>query len=130
MKLPVLGICGYSGSGKTTLIEALVPYLTSKGLRVLTIKHDVHGLNVDRRGKDSDRFFRAGSDVMLNGPGESFVRQHDLETGWDLQAVVKQMIQQYDLILVEGHKFTSLPHKIWLRRKSGERCPKGVTGMM
>lgn len=130
MKLPVLGICGYSGSGKTTLIESLIPYLTSKGFRVLTIKHDVHGLNVDRPGKDSDRFFRAGSDVMANGPGEGLVRRHDSGTGQDLESIVREMIQQYDLILVEGHKFTPLPDKIWLRRNSADRCPKEVTGVM
>lgn len=124
--LPVLGICGYSGSGKTTLIEALIPYLVSKGLRVMTLKHDVHGLDVDKRGKDSDRFFRAGSDVFLNGLGENLARFHESAADSSLTSVLEQMIPHYDLILVEGHKFTPLPHKIWLRRHSSDKCPKEI----
>lgn len=130
MKIPVLGICGYSGSGKTTLIEALVPHFTAQGLRVLTIKHDVHGLNIDRPGKDSDRFFHAGSDVLVGGPGEILARCHDSATERDLVSIVTGMIQKYDLILVEGYKFTSLPYKIWLRRNSADKCPKEITGVI
>ena len=57
--LPVLGVCGWSGSGKTTLIEAILPAFRAKGLKIAVIKHDVHGLDIDRPGKDSDRLFRA-----------------------------------------------------------------------
>ncbi len=42
MNPPVFIFVGHSGSGKTTLIEKLVGELSSRGLRVATIKHAHH----------------------------------------------------------------------------------------
>ncbi|MDP6460361.1 MAG: molybdopterin-guanine dinucleotide biosynthesis protein MobB, partial [Gemmatimonadota bacterium] len=61
---PVLAVCGWSGSGKTTLLDRVIPEITARGLSVAALKHDAHGLKVDPRGKDSDRLFRAGADVV------------------------------------------------------------------
>ena len=120
LPMPVLGVCGWSGSGKTTLIERLVPELDRQGLAVAVIKHDAHGIDVDRPGKDSDRFFRAGADVLLQGPGESCLRNHCQDDEWlcDLRALA----DRYDLILVEGHKSTPLP-KIWLLGEQEDSPP-------
>ena len=110
--LPIFGICGWSGSGKTTLIEQIVPRLTEKGLKVAVVKHDAHGIDVDRPGKDSDRLYRSGADVLLQGSHEEFVRLHRTEQS-DLLAVLVSLVERYDLVLVEGHKTTPLP-KVWL----------------
>ena len=59
--IPIISIVGKSDSGKTTLIEKLVPVLTKRGYRVATVKHDVHGFEVDREGKDSWRHKQAGA---------------------------------------------------------------------
>ena len=53
--IPIVSIVGKSDSGKTTLIEKLLPELTRRGYRIATVKHDVHGFEVDREGKDSWR---------------------------------------------------------------------------
>lgn len=119
---PVLGVCGFSGSGKTTLIENLLPLLTAKGLKVAVIKHDVHGIQVDQPGKDSDRLFKAGADVLLQGPGESFFRSHDLKKS-ELVPAAAKLSRQYDLVLVEGHKNSSIP-KVWLLKESEEAPPQ------
>ena len=74
-RLPVFGVCGWSGSGKTTLIEAVLPKLLARNLKVAVVKHDVHAIDVDRPGKDSDRFFQAGADVYLQG-NEELSRRH------------------------------------------------------
>lgn len=111
-ELPVFGVCGYSGSGKTTLIESVLPRLQAKGLTVAVIKHDVHGLDVDRPGKDSDRFFQAGADVFLQGPGEEFFRGHGREQV-KLPFTLRSLIRRYDMLLVEGYKHTAVP-KVWL----------------
>ena len=116
---PVLGICGYSGSGKTTLIERVLPELRAKGLKTAVIKHDVHGIQVDRPGKDSDRLFKAGADVFLQGPEEHFFRCHN-ENGHDLVSSLNRLVHHYDLVLVEGHKDSPMP-KIWLLG-DGETC--------
>lgn len=118
--LPVLGVCGFSGSGKTTLIENLLPLLIAKGLKVAVIKHDVHGVQVDQPGKDSSRLFTAGADVFLQGIDESFFRSHD-GSKLELIAVATDLAHQYDLVLVEGHKQSSIP-KVWLL-KQGETAP-------
>jgi molybdopterin-guanine dinucleotide biosynthesis protein B len=124
--LPVFGICGWSGSGKTTLIEQLLPELLARGLRVAIVKHDAHGLDVDREGKDSDRFFKAGADVLVRGPDQMFFHAHNPSC---LETVCASLARSYDLILVEGHKGTPLP-KVWLlggRKDNGP--PPEVTEM-
>ncbi|MDO9041863.1 MAG: molybdopterin-guanine dinucleotide biosynthesis protein B [Desulfocapsaceae bacterium] len=114
--LPILGICGLSGAGKTTLIEALLPELVQRGLRVAVVKHDCRNLVVDMPGKDSDRLFRAGADVFLLG-GEEFVRLHG-DAGASFGFQLTQLARRYDLVLVEGHGQTPVS-KIWLLADDG-----------
>ena len=116
---PVLGICGHSGSGKTTLIVRLLPRLRRAGLRVGVVKHDAHGLDVDRPGKDSDRLFRAGADVLIHGPREGLIRFRARRLS--LEEAVARLGTSYDLVLVEGHKSSSVP-KVWLLGE-GETAP-------
>lgn len=121
-RLPVLGICGYSGAGKTTLAEALIATLRIDGLRVAAVKHDAHGLDFDRQGKDSDRFFRAGATVAAQGPGETFIRwPSDRAPG--LLRLVADLSRDHDLVLVEGHKRTPLPARVWLERRARDAPP-------
>ena len=49
----LISVVGFSGAGKTTLLEKLIHELASRGYRVGTIKHDVHGFEMDKPGKDS-----------------------------------------------------------------------------
>jgi len=110
--LPIFGVCGWSGAGKTTLLEELVRHFAGQGLRLAVLKHDLHGINIDTPGKDSDRFFQAGADVLLQGPAQEFLRVHGAEDH-GLAAALRALGSRYDLILVEGHKGTPLP-KVWL----------------
>jgi len=121
-QLAAFGICGYSGSGKTTLILKLIGRLTAGGLDVAVLKHDVHGLNIDREGKDSDRFFKAGADVILRGPEQSFLRTHKTNRS-DLSGLLKLLAPRYDVVLVEGHRSTPLLDKVWLLDDSGADRP-------
>ncbi len=125
---PVFGICGYSGSGKTTLIEELVRRLSAQGLRIGVVKHDAHGLDIDRKGKDTDRFFQAGADVMIRGPAEAFLRTHRCDDT-PLEQALRAFAPQVDLILVEGHKTTPLAHKLWLCGAEGDQPPPEVTNI-
>lgn len=126
--IPVFGFCGYSGSGKTTLIEALLPALIARGLRVAVLKHDCHGLDVDRKGKDSDRFFRAGADVLAQGPGESFMRVREPD-GVRLEGELARLCERHDLVLVEGHKTSPIANKLWLLSE-GETAPPSEAGQV
>jgi molybdopterin molybdotransferase len=123
---PVLAVCGFSGSGKTTLLEAAIPRLLSRGLRVAVVKHDAHGFDVDRPGKDSDRLFRAGATVALSGAGQQFERR---AAALPLPATLARLACDHDLLLVEGHKDTALP-KFWLAGADGLEAPNGVANIV
>lgn len=120
---PVVGFCGYSGSGKTTLIESLVRYYRARGLRVGVIKQEHHDLELDREGKDSDRLFRAGADVMIRDTQQCLLRRHRSSPDDSLHDRIRRLVRGCDLILVEGHKTAPLPRKLWLCRPGGDRPP-------
>lgn len=122
-QLPILSISGWSGSGKTTLIESLIPSIKQMGIHLAVLKHVSHHFQVDREGKDSERFFRAGADVFVHNPDETFFRTHKL-SNYTLESVLLRLIRFYDMIIVEGHKQTPLP-KFWLSQ-CDETIPKDV----
>lgn len=125
---PVLAVCGFSGSGKTTLLEAAIPRLLERGLAVAVVKHDAHGFEVDRPGKDSDRFFRAGATVTLSGAQQQFERRGS-SAMLSLEAVLARLGRDHDLLLVEGHKGTPLP-KFWLGGAELLEPPQNVTNIV
>jgi len=65
MTSPVFIFVGHSGSGKTTLVEKLLPELTTRGLRLATIKHAHHKVELDKEGKDSWRYKKAGAVMSM-----------------------------------------------------------------
>lgn len=62
---PTLCMVGFSNSGKTTILVGLVGALKARGFRVGTVKHDVHGFEMDHRGKDSWRHKQAGASMTI-----------------------------------------------------------------
>lgn len=123
----VIGITGYSGTGKTTLIEKILPELKRQGLSTGIIKHIHHNLAIDAKGKDTDRFFRAGADfVFAHDAQQSFIRLRHQE-GELLEAAGK-FPSELDLIIVEGHKGLDITG-IWLEKeplgKKGEKRGDG-----
>ncbi len=119
---PILGICGYSGSGKTTLIETLIPLLRERGLTLAVVKHDSHHLSLDHPGKDSDRFFQAGATVLAHDPTQGALRWSAGSIG-DLGDVLRWLLSRHDLVIVEGHKETPLPVRVWLHCDDREGPP-------
>lgn len=116
---PMLCIVGFSGSGKTTLTVGLVSALKKRGFRVGTIKHDVHGFDMDRPGKDSWRHKQAGAGVTLvTSPFQiGMVKdvEHDHQP-WELLAMMEGM----DFVLVEGFKREPLPKIEVFRPENGK----------
>ncbi|AVJ28383.1 molybdopterin-guanine dinucleotide biosynthesis protein B [Achromobacter spanius] len=107
---PVFGIAGRSGSGKTTLIEAMLPLLGARGLRVSVIKHSHHDFEMEPPGKDSARFRTAGAqEVMIASPFR-YAIVHELRDAPEptLEAQLARL-SPADLVLVEGFKQAAIP---------------------
>jgi len=105
---PILSIVGNSGSGKTTFIEKLIPELTRHGLRVGSIKHDVHGFEMDKPGKDSWRHKQAGSSMTVISSASQIGMVKDVDhdhTPDELSSLFLGM----DLIITEGFKSGDKP---------------------
>ncbi|MEI7435762.1 MAG: molybdopterin-guanine dinucleotide biosynthesis protein MobB, partial [bacterium] len=97
-------------------------------LRTGVIKHDAHGLDIDREGKDTDRFFKAGADVLIRSPAGAFLRTHHRDDV-PLEHVMREFGPQVDLVLVEGHKTTPLAHKLWISGPEGDQPPPEATNI-
>ncbi|ADP16285.1 molybdopterin-guanine dinucleotide biosynthesis protein B [Achromobacter xylosoxidans A8] len=107
---PVFGIAGRSGSGKTTLIEAMLPLLAARGLRVSVIKHSHHDFQMEPPGKDSARFRQAGAlEVMVASPFR-YAIVHELRDAPE-PTLEDQLarLSPADLVLVEGFKQAAIP---------------------
>jgi molybdopterin-guanine dinucleotide biosynthesis protein B len=114
--IPIISIVGKSDSGKTTLIEKLVPELTRKGYRIATVKHDVHGFEVDQEGKDSWRHKKAGAHTVIISSPQKIALIRDVEKDSTLDEIRRRWVQDVDLLLSEGYKKDVQP-KIEVFRK-------------
>ena len=119
--VPLLCIVGFSGAGKTTVTVGLVAALKQRGLRVGTIKHDVHGFEMDRPGKDSWRHKQAGaSATFISSPAQIGLVMDVDHDHHPLELV--PLLGEMDIVLVEGFKRADLP-KIEVFRPENEKPP-------
>jgi molybdopterin-guanine dinucleotide biosynthesis protein MobB len=100
-------IAATSNSGKTTLIEKVVHILKERGLRVAVVKHASKGFELDRPGKDSWRFRKAGADtVVLVGPDRlALMKAIDQEPS---MKEIEGIVGNADIVIREGFKRDSL----------------------
>lgn len=106
----VFGITGWKNCGKTGLMERLVAELTSRGLRVATVKHAHHGMDVDQPGRDSYRHRAAGAGEVLVASPLRWALMHELRGAEEpaLEALLARL-GPTDLVLVEGYKSAGHP---------------------
>jgi len=118
--IPIVSIVGKSDSGKTTLIEKIVPELVRRGYRVATIKHDVHGFEIDKEGKDSWRHRKAGADaVILSSPNQmALIKRVDRDQ--TLAELRDRFCDDVDIMISEGFVRDVQP-KIEVFRKEKHR---------
>ena len=119
----LVAIVGKSNSGKTSFIERLLPELGRLGLRVGTVKHDVHGFEIDTPGKDSWRHGQAGAEAyVVAGPDRlAFVALRS--TPPPLSEIAQRFFGGFDLVVAEGYK-REAPHRIEIFRKdAGHAAP-------
>jgi molybdopterin-guanine dinucleotide biosynthesis protein B len=118
--IPIISIVGKSDSGKTTLIENIVPELVRRGYRVTTVKHDLHGFEIDREGKDSWRHKRAGAQSVIISSPQKVALIRDVDKDMSLAELRECLGGDVDLILSEGFKKDVQP-KIEVFRKEKHR---------
>jgi len=107
--IPIISIVGKSNSGKTTLLERLIAELSRRGYRIATVKHDVHGFEIDREGKDSWRHKQAGSHAVVISSPRKIAIIEDLDQEQGLEAIRRRWIHDVDIILTEGYKSQHYP---------------------
>jgi len=109
---------GKSGVGKTTALELVIRELKRRGHRVGTVKHDTHGFDMDRPGKDSWRHAEAGSDaVAVSGPHKmALIRRLDEEMALD---ELVRLMGDVEIVLTEGYKRGDKPKIEVTRQERG-----------
>ena len=104
-----------SETGKTTLIEALIPILKEKNYNIGVLKHDAHNFEIDKEGKDSYRFVKAGADKMVISSKEKIAMIEKTKEEKDVEEILELFIDM-DLVIIEGYKNNGYP-KIEVHRK-------------
>lgn len=113
--MKIYGIIGWKNAGKTTLTAALVTEFTARGLRVSTVKHSHHA--IDLGGTDSHRHRLAGAfQTALVSPEQVAILQDHKDAEPPLADILARLTP-VDLILIEGYK--TAPHpKIEVHRQA------------
>ena len=89
----VINVIGQgSNVGKTTLLEGLIKELTSRGLSVATVKHDVHGFDIDHEGKDTYRHRESGASTVVISSKKRFAMIKEVEEEIELIEILKLVI--------------------------------------
>lgn len=117
--IPIVSFVGKSNVGKTTFLAKVVAELKRRGYRVATIKHDTHGFDIDKPGKDTWRLAEAGSDaVVISSPNKvALIARADHDQSPDELAA--NLIAGVDIILTEGYKRGDKPKIEISRREKG-----------
>ncbi|UWX58296.1 bifunctional molybdenum cofactor guanylyltransferase MobA/molybdopterin-guanine dinucleotide biosynthesis adaptor protein MobB [Chlorobaculum sp. MV4-Y] len=110
-----IALCGLSGSGKTTLVEKLIRHFSAYGFEVAAVKHGCHRFEIDREGKDSDRFRKAGAVPVLIADREKEVL---ISQGTGRLDIAGSTLDA-DLLFIEGLKELPVPKLLLIdeRRK-------------
>ncbi|MFI3210443.1 MAG: molybdopterin-guanine dinucleotide biosynthesis protein B [Peptostreptococcaceae bacterium] len=102
----VIGSC--SNVGKTFVMEGIIKELKSRNYKIATIKHDVHGFDIDHEGKDTYKHRMAGSDTVIISSKNRFAKIMELKKELNVYDIIKDIINDYDFILVEGYKKSNI----------------------
>ncbi|RLF15548.1 MAG: molybdopterin-guanine dinucleotide biosynthesis protein B [Thermoprotei archaeon] len=99
----VVAVVGPKDSYKTRVIELLIQRLTSLGLKVAAAKHVHHVETIDRPGKDTWRYAKAGASLVVAvSESEVALIRRGVKAG--LKEVLNIVEGEVDVVLIEGFK--------------------------
>ena len=119
--MKIFGVTGWKNSGKTGLMERLIAHFTAQGLRVSTLKHTHHGVDLEKPGTDTHRHRVAGAQEVVLASSARITTLHELRD--DPAPRLAELIAGLtpcDLVLVEGFKGASHPKIEAHRVETGE----------
>lgn len=120
-----IALCGLSGTGKTTLMEKLIRLFSEDGFEVASYKHGCHRFEIDREGKDSDRFRQSGATPVLIADSE---KEALISRGTDRIDITGSTLDA-DLFFIEGLKELLLPKLLFIDSVH-DILPALVTGLI
>lgn len=116
-----ISIVGKQNSGKTTLIEKLIKELKKRGYRVGTIKHNIHGFEIDYRGKDSYRHKMAGASSVVISSSKQLALVKEIDNELTIDEIKKAYLSDMDIVICEGYKKEKKPKIEIFRKEAGHR---------
>jgi len=115
-KRVAIAFTGPSNSGKTTLVEKIARIMIQER-KVAIIKNDPKDkAQFDTQGKDSYKFSQTGAEVVITSPTRTTYFSQREKT---LDEIIA-MIDDFDILLVEGLKTLPLPRIAVFRNKIDE----------
>lgn len=106
---PIVSFVARSGTGKTTFLCKLIPALRARGVRLMVVKHDVHGFEVDKPGKDTWRLRQAGAHRVVIANSEQIAIMGRADGEQPLLSLVARHGADVDLVLTEGYRRSGMP---------------------
>lgn len=125
---PIVSFVARSGTGKTTYLEGLIDALGDLGVRVMAVKHDVHGFEVDREGKDTWRFRQAGARQVLIANAHKMALMGSVDGEQPLRTLVARYARDVDLVLTEGYRRSGMPKVLVQRQGAREPMDMATAG--
>ena len=122
---PIISFVARSGTGKTTFLCKLIEELGRRSVRVMVVKHDVHGFEVDKPGKDTWKFRHAGARQVLIANAHKMALMGSVDGEQPLLTLVHRYARRVDLIITEGYRRSGMPKFLVARKDAPQPFAPG-----
>ena len=116
-------VAGPSNSGKTTWLLDLVQHLKSKEIKVATIKHSHHNLDV-LPDKDGHQLGRLAPNLTVGQ--DRLLFDQPIDAPPNLFELVNRFYTDFDLVLVEGWRSEDIPTLLIADPPDDWTVPEGI----
>ena len=106
----IFGIVGWKNSGKTYFAQKIISSLSSKKIRVASIKHAHHDFDIDLPQTDSFLHRKAGSQQVIISSSKRWAKISELNENEEKK--LDDLINELDdpeVVIVEGYKNENHP---------------------